>query len=282
MQTTQIEAFIQVVECGSFNRAAEELFISQPALRKRIGMLEDELDVELFSRNNSGCVLTEAGRVFYDGIVPMKKELSDLVASVRSLKEKMLIRFSQSPDYPNYLMDIFFRNFCVLHPQIILERVVMPSSKWIDALISGATDICPMNGTTEYIRSLESKGIRAINHGKEQISCFVSPNHPLACHTALTISELVPWEIHLPPLYFEVGIADYCREMGLTVQREPRILSRVSIRGHQIQNSAYLYSMNWVRQLEPLICIPIEGFEVERFLAVKDQSLAFQYLTQED
>ena len=50
MYNPQLETFLCVAECGSFNKAAEKLFISPPAVIKQINLLEENLDLQLFVR----------------------------------------------------------------------------------------------------------------------------------------------------------------------------------------------------------------------------------------
>jgi DNA-binding transcriptional LysR family regulator len=61
-----MEAFIRVVDAGSFSGAAKQLRIGQPAVSKTIAQLEDRLGVRLLLRSTQGLTPTEAGRDFYD------------------------------------------------------------------------------------------------------------------------------------------------------------------------------------------------------------------------
>lgn len=54
-------AFIRVAEAGSFNKAAESLYITSTALIKQINLLESELGLRLFNRAHRGLTLTKAG-----------------------------------------------------------------------------------------------------------------------------------------------------------------------------------------------------------------------------
>ena len=60
----QVQAFLEVARTGNVSRAAEGLYVTQPALTARIQALEKELGEALFVRTGRGVRLTDAGRVF--------------------------------------------------------------------------------------------------------------------------------------------------------------------------------------------------------------------------
>jgi DNA-binding transcriptional LysR family regulator len=64
VQLQHLEAFAAVARDGTITRAAETLFVSQPALTARIQGLERAVQAELFTRGRHGSRLTEAGRAF--------------------------------------------------------------------------------------------------------------------------------------------------------------------------------------------------------------------------
>lgn len=61
-----MEAFVRVIEAGSFSSAAKQLRVGQPAVSKTIAQLEDRLGVRLLLRSTHGLTPTEAGRDFYE------------------------------------------------------------------------------------------------------------------------------------------------------------------------------------------------------------------------
>src|SRR5579862_5658801 len=63
---TAMEAFVRVIEAGSFSGAAKQLRLGQPAVSKTIAQLEDRLGVRLLLRSTHGLTPTEAGRNFYE------------------------------------------------------------------------------------------------------------------------------------------------------------------------------------------------------------------------
>lgn len=65
MYNPQLETFIRVADVGSFNRAAENVYITPSAVIKQINLLENDLGLQLFERTHRGLVLTEAGKSLY-------------------------------------------------------------------------------------------------------------------------------------------------------------------------------------------------------------------------
>ena len=63
MRKEQLFQFIEVVDCGSINKAAEKLYISQPNLSRSIHALEEDMGKALIIRNNRGVTLTPTGKM---------------------------------------------------------------------------------------------------------------------------------------------------------------------------------------------------------------------------
>ena len=85
MNFKQLEYFSAVAEAGSFSGAARVLHVAQPPISRQIAMLEDELGVCLFLRNNKGVELTEAGRSLYQQSQQVFQGLRAIVDSVRDV-----------------------------------------------------------------------------------------------------------------------------------------------------------------------------------------------------
>ena len=64
MEIRQLEYFLAVSDTGSFTRAAERLYVSQPAVTNAIRSLEEELGIQLFDRNQKLVSLTAEGQIF--------------------------------------------------------------------------------------------------------------------------------------------------------------------------------------------------------------------------
>jgi DNA-binding transcriptional LysR family regulator len=85
MDFAMVEAFVAVVESGGFTRAATRLHLSQPALSRRIALLEHELGQAVFERGRSGARLTDAGDAFLPHAQAALACVRDGTAAVRAL-----------------------------------------------------------------------------------------------------------------------------------------------------------------------------------------------------
>lgn len=82
MQLRSLEVFVTIVEKNGFTKAAEALYVGQPALSKTIQKLEQELDVTLFDRSSKKIELTDEGKLFYD-------KSKEILAKINSIPESL-------------------------------------------------------------------------------------------------------------------------------------------------------------------------------------------------
>jgi len=87
VEIDQIETFVAVVRGGGFTKAGSLLHLSQPAVSRRLDLLERELGAPLFERIRSGAILTEAGRTFLPHAEALLASMRDGLDSVRALHQ---------------------------------------------------------------------------------------------------------------------------------------------------------------------------------------------------
>ena len=85
MDIASLKAFVAVAESGSFSRAAETVFLTQPAISKRIAALETELGTSLFDRIGRKVQLTEAGKALLGRAHTILIEVEDARRSITNL-----------------------------------------------------------------------------------------------------------------------------------------------------------------------------------------------------
>ena len=106
MTLQQIFYALTVSECGSMNRAAEKLYISQPTLTSAIRSLENELDIRLFSRTNQGVKLTAEGMNFLRDARQIYQQY-ELLKDRYGEKEKMKQKFKVSAQHYSFATKAF-------------------------------------------------------------------------------------------------------------------------------------------------------------------------------
>lgn len=193
MYNPQLETFLCVAEAGSFNKAAERLYISPPAVIKQINLLEESLDVQLFVRTHRGLQLTSAGRSLVQDAKYIIQYCKDSVTRAKNAMQagESVIRIGTSPMTPaQVLVDLW--------PRLQED---CPGTKF---------QLVPFDNTPENAREilgnlgknidvvagifdetmLNLRRCAGLEISREPICCAVSVHHRLAGKDRLTVQDL--------------------------------------------------------------------------------------------
>jgi DNA-binding transcriptional LysR family regulator len=88
MSLHDLETFVSIAQLGGVTRAAGQLHRSQPAITRRINLLEGQLGAPLFERGRGGAMLTEAGRTFLPYAQAILAALKDGTQAVQALQSE--------------------------------------------------------------------------------------------------------------------------------------------------------------------------------------------------
>ncbi|MBQ3076394.1 MAG: LysR family transcriptional regulator [Clostridia bacterium] len=142
MTVLQVLYLIEVAQSGSMSRAAEALFMSQPALSLQIRRLEEEVGCRLFERSSQGVRLTEEGRAFYEDALPVAQSWQQLLSRVKQLGQRG--RSICMGIGPRALSNGLFEDtvsFFEQHPEIEVTFVMDLDVEPLDALKKKKIDI---------------------------------------------------------------------------------------------------------------------------------------------
>ena len=107
----RLETFIKVTECGSFTKAADDLYITPTAVMKQINALEKELEVTLFDRSNHGLRITKAGEAFLQDARYILEYITRAEQKAREIQEgetRRSIRIGTSVMTPaKFILDVW-------------------------------------------------------------------------------------------------------------------------------------------------------------------------------
>lgn len=112
MTNLEIEAFLAVINCGTVSAAAKHLYITQPALSRRIKALEEEVGYKLFQRQKGirEVWLTKEGEEFL-GIAKKWKHLWEETSAIPSNRQQMKLELASIGSVSSYIFPEVFRRF---------------------------------------------------------------------------------------------------------------------------------------------------------------------------
>lgn len=193
MYNLQLETFIVVADLGSFNKAAEALYITPPAVTKQINLLEKDLEVQLFVRTHRGLILTEAGKSLYKDAKYIIQYCKDSVERAkRAMEEKdNVIRIGTSPMTPAAPVIQMWAKVRKDYPDIRLQMIPYMNSQESarEILKNLGTNIDIVGGIFDETM-LKLRQCQGMEISRQRICCAVSLNHRLVSKEMLTFQDL--------------------------------------------------------------------------------------------
>lgn len=187
MQTTQLEAFVAVAEELHFGRAAQRLFLTQPALSRTIRQLEDSLDTRLFDRSTRSVSLTAAGRALLeparDALSAMRVARDAVAANESGAVGRVRVGFA-GPSTHRVVADLV-RTVQSDRPgiQLVLrsQQYALPALRRVQ---DGESDLAL--GRWDYFpRGLESRVVR-----QDRLMLAIPADHRLAGARSMSFDDL--------------------------------------------------------------------------------------------
>lgn len=143
MDKDTLKSFVAVSECGSFSLAAEKLFITQPAVSKRIGSLENQLDTKLFDRIGKNVQLTEAGRVLLPKAQKILADIHDAARAVKDLTGEVRgdLHVATSHHIGLHKLPPVLRDFAKHYPKVNLRFEFLDSEIACERVLHGKCEL---------------------------------------------------------------------------------------------------------------------------------------------
>lgn len=206
MDIAALQAFLAVAESRSFSRAAERIFLTQPAISKRIAALEQSLGTRLFDRIGRRVQLTEAGRTLLARTQRLLTDLDDIKRSISNLTGTISgeLRFATSHHIGLHRLPAALQLFHQTYPQVRLDLRFMDSERACAAVAQGELELA--------VVTLPPKAPHPLTLTKvwdDPLDVVVAPNHPLAVRAPLAATMLLDYPAILP------GPGTYTREIIL-------------------------------------------------------------------
>lgn len=193
MYNPQLETFLAVADLGSFNKAAEALFITPPAVTKQMNLLESDLGLQLFVRTHRGLTLTEAGKSLYKDAKYIIQYCKDSVERAKKamIEKDNVIRIGTSPMTPAAPIVRMWAKVREKYPDMQLQMIPYMNSQENarEILKNLGTNIDVVGGIFDETM-LKLRQCQGMELSRQQICCAVSINHRLAEKEVLTYQDL--------------------------------------------------------------------------------------------
>lgn len=195
MDTDQLKAFIAVADSGSFSVAADTLFITQPAISKRVSALEQRLGASLFDRLGRTVSLTEAGRLLLPRATGILAQTNQAELAVRELSGTVAgeLNLVTSHHMGLHYLPASLRRFTQAYPLVRLNVSFQDSEKAIAMVTSGEVELAATTLTSEP-EPMISEAISWM----DPLEFVVARDHPLAQDSSPGLAALAKQPAILP------------------------------------------------------------------------------------
>ncbi len=186
MELAQLEYFVKVIQEGSFSKAADRVYRTQPAVSIAIRRLEEEFKLSLLDRSQKTPTLTEAGEVVYDyaqRILALRDQVSGAISELQSLKRGH-VRIGANESTSLYLLPDVILAFRQQFPNVRVEIFRHVSDLLSRELLDRNVDLALMASEPS------DREIEAFPVLKDELILIMSPKHPLVGKQSVTIKEL--------------------------------------------------------------------------------------------
>lgn len=189
MNSTRWQCFKVAAQYANFTRAAEQLYITQPALSRNISALEDELELLLFVRRNNVLSITPGGQLLYDWLCQEEQDFEQVLEAARRAnaepKQALHIGFVKSEMPTRFAADAV-RRLRAMKPEVEIVITHYHSQELISRLEDHSMDAALMiDSATQGKSRLVTRSLTSI-----QRCIAVSISHPLAARECVSLAEL--------------------------------------------------------------------------------------------
>jgi len=197
MDIESLRAFVAVARTGSFSAATTDLFITQPAVSKRIAALECHLNHSLFDRLGKKVRLTEAGEALLPHALKILQSIGDTERLIREKSGEIFgtLRVATSHHIGLHHLPPVLRSFASIHRDVNLQFDFLDSEQAHDKLLKGECELAIVTLSPTLQLPLVGEVL-----WRDPLYFVVSQNHPLANAENLRLQHLSQEPAILPDL----------------------------------------------------------------------------------
>lgn len=186
MNLSQLKAFLAVAQDGSFSRAAEKLYLTQPAVSKQIQALEEALGMRLFDRVGRSILLTEAGNILRDHahiVFQTLEEARETITQLRGLQRGHL-RISAASTIGTYMLPQPLGELKAQFPGIEISLAITNKAQVVQQVLNHEVELGFVGPPVEPAE-LERE-----EYLLDELVLILAPTHRLAREESVGVAEL--------------------------------------------------------------------------------------------
>ena len=181
----QLQAFLEIARLGNVTRAADTLFMTQPALTSRLKRLEEEIGATLLVRDRKGARLTDAGRAFLPYAERAVATMTDAQRIVLDVTRSGTgeLAAAATPTLSMYLLPSVIGRLASANPTVRLSFHSAASEEILEMVLQGHVEF-------GLARSLQHPEIENVPLYEEEYVLVADPRHRLSGSDRITTDEL--------------------------------------------------------------------------------------------
>jgi DNA-binding transcriptional LysR family regulator len=228
MNLNQLKIFYLAAKRKNLSVAAEDLFITQPAVTKGIQRLQEFYDMKFVDHIGKKLILTDAGEVLYEIAEKIFELESKAEESIRDFQERKRgrIRILSSESFGDYYLPRIIIPFSKTYPLVRISMNILPTEQVVEHTATLNDDIGFISYRVDHKKLLVKEVL------EDQLVVITPPEHPLAHHPAL-IPRLLEDQIlimHETDSAPRRALEDYIRKNSLSVDVHLELSSNRAIK----------------------------------------------------
>ncbi len=264
MDTYQLTAFIAVAETSSFSLAAERLHLTQPAISKRIAVLEQTIGNSLFDRIGKRVNLTEAGQILLPRAQKILREIEDTRTALRNLTESVTGRFTLASSHHIGLHRLppVLKEYSGLYPRVSIDISFLDSEQAYQQVSHGEIELAVVTLAPTEVDKIVSRTI-----WNDQLCIMTSTDHALTQKPNVSLTDLLDYPAILP------AANTFTRQLVETIFKDHQIRLEVEMSTNYLETIKMMVSVGMAWSILPLTMLddtltvlPIENLNLSRKL----------------
>ncbi len=197
MDIENLRAFVSVYMQGSFSIAAQHLFVTQPAVSKRVALLEEQLQTRLFDRMGRKINPTPAGKELYPRAIAILAEIEHTQRAISNLSGIVSGRLGIATNHHigMWRLPELLRDYSKSFSHVSLDLHFMDSSVAYDEILSGDLEIGVIT-----LAPKPGEQLHSIPLWQDKLRFVCAADHPLAKRDKIRLSDLSTYPSILPDL----------------------------------------------------------------------------------